>query len=321
MSQEELTYFHALKRAVGEAFQQQHPAVEQAIEEWKGQEIVDFQESLQQKVKGRISEKWFYTHIKNTQNERLPRIDMLNLLSEYVGFRNWQAFVYEQKQKQEKPLSEALPEATPEVLSHKRPLLSTKWVVPVGLALIAAAFLAFFPLNKGKGTYEICFTSTDLGQLEQKVKRVEVLWLKENESPITFSCDENGCIQLEGVKGTVKLVIQAPYFQKDTLIRNLPNGLGREEVRLKTDDYAWMIHLFSTSNVKDWKKRRKQLDAMFSEEAQIFQVYQGVGVEMLNKQEFIDKLTFPLESLSEIEVLETVYNKKNKIIALRFSQE
>ena len=33
-------------------------------------------------VNGRISEKWFYTHIKSNSG-KLPRIDMLNILSEY----------------------------------------------------------------------------------------------------------------------------------------------------------------------------------------------------------------------------------------------
>jgi hypothetical protein len=94
MREEDLTYFYALKKAVAEAFRSTHPASQHPRESWRGQEIVDFQESLQAKVKGRISEKWFYTHIKNPKNERLPRIDMLNLLSEYAGFRNWQEFVY-----------------------------------------------------------------------------------------------------------------------------------------------------------------------------------------------------------------------------------
>ena len=50
-----------------------------------------FQEDLFQEVKGKVSEKWFYTYFKNDA-PKLPRIDMLNLLSSYVGFENWYAF-------------------------------------------------------------------------------------------------------------------------------------------------------------------------------------------------------------------------------------
>ena len=38
-----------------------------------------------------MSEKWFYSYFKNN-TEKLPRIDILNLLSVYVGYDNWEAF-------------------------------------------------------------------------------------------------------------------------------------------------------------------------------------------------------------------------------------
>lgn len=322
MREEELTYFQALKKAVAAAFRTEHPSIQQPIENWRGQQIADFQESLQLKVRGRISEKWFYTHIKNTQNERLPRIDMLNLLSEYAGYRNWQEFVFKQANKEEPDITEE--KTTPVAVelpsktsgSKVKPLVMAAMVI----GLFSMAFLLFSQLSK-TATYEICFVDADSGGKVRQAEKIELIWLKENESPITMACDEQGCVQLQEVSGEVTLVVKAPYYRKDTLTRILPNGMEGEEIALKTDDYALMIHLFSTANIKDWKKRRKQLEEMFSDESKIFQVYQGMGVEMLNKTEFIDKLTFPLESLQQIEVLETVYDRKNKIIALRFTQE
>jgi hypothetical protein len=196
-------------------------------------------------------------------------------------------------------------------------------IVMVGmiLGLFSMAFLLISQLSKTASDYEICFVDADSGEKIKDAESVEVIWLKDTESPISMMCDTKGCLKLTKAEGEVKLVVKAPYYRKDTLVRRLPNGMEGEQIALKTDDYALMIHLFSTANMKDWKKRRNQLDEMFSDEAKIFQVYQGVGVEMLNKEEFIDKLTFPLESLKQIEVLETVYDNKNKIIALRYSQE
>lgn len=316
MREDDLTYFRALKKAVAEAFRSTHPASQQPIENWRGQEIVDFQESLQAKVKGRISEKWFYTHIKNPDNQRLPRIDMLNLLSEYAGYRNWQEFVYKQEKLEDEEMGGLEDDSAKKEKQVFKPV-----VIGVMLAgLFSMAFLMVSQLRK-TDSYEICFVDADSGEKIKNAEKVEVIWLKEKESPISMTCDQEGCIALKKAKGQVKLVVKAPYYREDTLIRTLPNDMEGEQVALQTDDYALMIHLFSTSNMKDWKRRRDQLDQMFSDEARIFQVYQGVGVEMLNKQEFIDKLSFPLESLKQIEVLETVYDKKNKIIALRYSQE
>jgi hypothetical protein len=61
---------------------------------------------------------------------------------------------------------------------------------------------------------------------------------------------------------------------------------------------------------------------MFTDDARIFQVYPSdkSGMEMYNKDEFIDKLTMPLNSLKNIEVIETIY-KDGKISALRFIQK
>ena len=63
----------------------------QPISDWKGGTITAFQEDLFEKTKGRVSEKWFYTYCKNTP-EKLPRIDILNLLSTYVGYLSWNDF-------------------------------------------------------------------------------------------------------------------------------------------------------------------------------------------------------------------------------------
>jgi hypothetical protein len=44
------------------------------------------------KAKGNISEKSFYTYFKTSPVTKLPRIDMLNLLSIYAGYDSWYEF-------------------------------------------------------------------------------------------------------------------------------------------------------------------------------------------------------------------------------------
>lgn len=62
------------------------------ISKWKGIDIIYFQEDLRKKAKGNISEKSFYTYFKNSPVTKLPRIDMLNLLSIYAGYDSWYEF-------------------------------------------------------------------------------------------------------------------------------------------------------------------------------------------------------------------------------------
>ena len=43
-------------------------------------------------AKGNISEKSFYTYFKTSPTAKLPRIDMLNILSIYAGYSSWYDF-------------------------------------------------------------------------------------------------------------------------------------------------------------------------------------------------------------------------------------
>jgi hypothetical protein len=83
-----------------------------------------------------------------------------------------------------------------------------------------------------------------------------------------------------------------------------------------------MLFYLSNKNVKDWEKRRNQMNLIISDSALIYQVYGGeaVGLELYNKWEFINKLTLPSRSLKSIEILATKYHD-NKISLIRFRQK
>lgn len=302
MSDNELIYFRLLKKEVAATLQQSVPGINPNIESWKGQEIVFFQEDLELKVKGRISEKWFYTHIKD-ENSKLPRIDILNLLSKYAGYADWNDF----------KLKHEIKEEPDTVLIHK--VNAIKWMLflALGLLVVSTAYYLFRPK-----TYEFCFVDPDKNAAIIN-QPIEIILLKENQSPRHFWC-KNGCFSITTREKRIRFVVKAAYYKVDTITRFL--NLPKEDIHLKTNDYALMIHYFSKANKTDWAKRRKQLDRMIAENAQIYQVYdnENIGMELFNKQEFINKLTMPVRSLNNIEIIETIYTG-NRISLLKFRQK
>ncbi|MBW8361606.1 MAG: hypothetical protein K0M56_05390 [Kaistella sp.] len=91
MTDLELLHFDQLKNEVQSQYLENHTPSFDEISKWKGIDIIYFQEDLRKKAKGNISEKSFYTYFKSPVT-RLPRIDMLNLLSVYAGYVSWYDF-------------------------------------------------------------------------------------------------------------------------------------------------------------------------------------------------------------------------------------
>lgn len=92
MADLELLHFEQLKNEVQAKYLENHTPSHDDISKWKGIDIIYFQEDLRKAVKGNISEKSFYTYFKSGNNTKLPRIDMLNLLSIYAGYSSWYDF-------------------------------------------------------------------------------------------------------------------------------------------------------------------------------------------------------------------------------------
>jgi hypothetical protein len=88
----DLLHFEQLKKEVQAQYLKEYTPSYDDISKWKGIDIIYFQEDLRKKAKGNISEKSFYTYFKNSPVTKLPRIDMLNLLSIYAGYDSWYEF-------------------------------------------------------------------------------------------------------------------------------------------------------------------------------------------------------------------------------------
>lgn len=89
MTDLDLLHFEQLKKDVQAQYLKEHSPSFDEISKWKGIDIIYFQEDLRKRAKGNISEKTFYTYFKNSPVTKLPRIDMLTLLSVYAGYTSW----------------------------------------------------------------------------------------------------------------------------------------------------------------------------------------------------------------------------------------
>lgn len=309
MTPEERHYLEALKRRIAERSAGEGPV--KPVEEWSVPDIERFREELQVTVQGSISEKWFYTHFKGKEQEKLPRIDTLNLLSHYLGYRDWEHFKaehpYGSKAEQEGPRSSAG--------SLK------KFAIPM-ILILTAGILSSIPLMQtDKEVHRVCFEDRDSGaRLEEQ--QVTVKLQRKGESPLTLQSDSSACVELPVAGKKIRFIVEAPYYRTDTIVRRPKAKENEESIPLKKDDRALMIRSVSRPGEKDIQKHREQLQRMIADDARIFQVHgkKEKGVELYNKEEFIDKLTMPISSLEEIEVIHIRSGGNGKIQSIRFRQ-
>lgn len=303
MQQKDHIHFELLKKKIVAIMQQSYPGISPSISEWKGQDIVNFQEELLLKVNAHISEKWFYMHMK-TGGGSLPRIDILNLLSKYAGYADWSDFVFKNGGGQ----------ALLPVRSGNRYFI----IVPLLVIGVMGLLLLLFKMMNTR-EYMFCFYDTDTKDPITNT-HIEVSLLQTDESPVNYLCSPDGCFTLKTDQSVINMVVNTPYYRNDTIRRVLKKFNRNEKIGLRANDYAMMIRFFSEMNVKDWENRRAKLSEIFDDAAMIYQVHndrKATGLELYTKWEFIDKLTMPSQSLKHIEILDTKY-VGDKISVLRF---
>jgi hypothetical protein len=278
--------FTRLKQAV-RLRAEERLGIRKAFVDWSLNDIRDFQADLESVCKSSVSEKWFYTHLKN-ESDKLPRIDVLNLLSGYCGYKNWDAFVFQ----------------------HRKTRPSRASSKPFLFALLAAALIwvawQFWP------------------KADLKVMLLIDAYTQEEIPMHTLNMHfKNGPPRANSPSHTIRvaadtLVIDGAYYKRKEVY------IGGDEdtlrVTLFPDDYALMLNYFSRSTTEDWQRRRQQLLEAIHPEAKIFQSHpQYEGIELLNRDEFIDRLILPVNSLKNLEIQDIVY-KDEKIYRLRFLQ-
>lgn len=291
-------YFSILKQHITRIFLENN-AADASIENWKGETITAFQEDVFLKTKAGVSEKWFYTYLKN-HPDKLPRIDMLNILSKYAGYKNWDDFMMQNP-----------------VNTDNEPLLKKKKksFYPLGILTMTIVMIGYFAMPS-PNYFEFCFFDEDKNLPITSIP-LNITLLHENESPVYLKTDSTGCFNYKSKEKQIKFIVSSPYHQADTILRSIENNENKT-VKLKTDDYALMLHYYSNGNKADWQKRKDQLHNIFDDKAIIYRVFKNnIGVEVYSKDDFINQLTIPTNTLKNIEILDKVY-KNNKIVKLKF---
>ncbi len=296
--------FNKLKKEVASTFLKENTALSPDISQWKGDDIIKFQEDLLVKVKGRVSEKWFYNYFRN-DIQKLPRIDMLNLLSEYVGSTDWASFVAKH---QENKLKEA---QQSNLLKHLKTIASIAAIA----VLLGTAWFAFANTKSVK-TVQFCFVDEN----QQKITDAIHITIQFKDETARTKLLRNGdCLSFQTEKEWIKLVIKSPYYKKIEIERILTTKDYNEEILLPTDIYSLILRRFSNTAAKDWKLRRNKLTKLIADDAIIYQQWFGKdkGIEIYSKTDFVYQMTVPTSMLKHLEILEIAY-KNDKIQKLRF---
>jgi len=275
--------FELLKQQVSRTFLKENTALSTDITQWKGDDIIKFQDDLLRKVKGRVSEKWFYNYFRN-DIQKLPRIDMLNLLSEYVGDENWANFKHKYSKEKKK-------------INYK--VVALLLLLPL-LVFGYNYFNITVLINK---QVAFCFVDENAQPITDYIKLKVVL---ENNREMTLYSTSKNCISFDTKVAEIEVNINPPYHIEKTFTRQLDVENYTEEITLETDIYSLMLRHYSNSTTKDWKLRKEKLENLLADDVLIYQRWFGEdkGVEIYTKNDFILQMTVPTSLLKNIEIIE-----------------
>ena len=210
----EKKYFEMLKKKIVKKMKQSYPEIPDSITDWKGQNIIDFQDELRIKQHENISEKWFYTHMKSG-NSKLPRIDILNFLSKYVGYRSWDEFKFSNKDLK----NDLQPDKSNRVL----------YMIPFITIIILLIFYMGFNLMYTQ-VYKFCFYDNYTKEpVRNSVIQITVL---SKESQESYFCDSSGCFTIKTRERVINFIVETPYYHTDTIIRTLNKFNRTENIKL-----------------------------------------------------------------------------------------
>jgi len=300
----DLEIFYQLKKSVLEQYQNSYPYFNGSWKSFSSQDILNLIDDIQLKTKQTVSEKWMYTHLKPETNQKLPRKDMLDILSVYVGKSGWDEFVFRSNEniiinnKSNKNLKLGF--------SKKIGI----WVLFFGLLIAGFLIWKFAQKEEQILEFKNSFTKDSIAKEEVKAYVVEDTLEKQIEiqSPIL------------NLKRETKIVIKSPlYMPKEITI--LPNE-PITRIELNPNDYAMMLKAFMKSDIKDWQTRKAQLQKILSDNLEVMVMLpNNLGAEYFNKQEFSQKVILPTASLKKLKIVELKQENDNKISFLRLTTE
>mgnify|MGYP005990712311 CR=1 FL=1 len=301
-----LDSFQNLKNDVLLVYKEHHPYFEGHWKTFSSQDIQNLMELVETKVKQTISEKWIYTHLKPETNEKLPRKDMLDILSQLVGYSGWEEYLFKQR------IAVAAPE-------DKREQSNSDKLIWIGLLLACVLSSAFV-------FYQFIFEKDDIHSLEvkdsytnDKINTDDIKAVIVNDSaeiPVEIINSE---LQIK-TKDSARVVIKSPFYEDKTIV--VKNTHPHPNIVLEPDDYAMMLKAFMKSDIKDWQTRKEQLQKILADDLEVIVMLKNnLGAEYFNKEEFSEKLIIPSESLKKMKVIEITNTTNKQINFIRILQQ
>lgn len=302
----ELQQFQKLKEKVLLKYQEQYPFFQGNWKTFSSQDIQNLIGLIEVQCKQTISEKWIYTHLKPESNSKIPRKDMLNILSQFVGYSGWEEFIFNDISVSQK---------------NKAP---KKMLWNFALTLIFLIIIAFIYFYKSK-QQETKTIQLNNEFTNEKIKSEEVNVVQVNDSTSQPLKVVDGKVQLEHTT-TIKskLIIKSPFYRTRTIDLNSDNSVSQpiSNVTLQPDDYAMMLKAFMLSDIKDWQTRKEQLNIILADNLEVIvMLKEDLGAEYFNKKEFSQKLIIPTASLKKMKIVEIKNDENKKIQFIRIKQE
>lgn len=296
----DLEIFYQLKKSVLEQYQKSYPYFNGSWKSFSSQDILNLIEDIQIKTKQSVSEKWIYTHLKPETNEKLPRKDMLDILSVYVGKSGWNEFKFIDNSTDNKNVN---------VKSNSKKKFGILLLI-FGVLEIGFLIWKFSSKDQQKLEFQNSFTKDSIAKVD-----VEAFIVEDSIEKLIDL--KSSTLNLE--KGT-KVVIKSPLYKQKEITISTNEPLSR--VELNPNDYAMMLKAFMKSDIKDWQTRKEQLNKILSDNLEVMIMLEdNLGAEYFNKIEFLQKVVIPSASLKKLKIVELKQEKDNKISFLRLTEE
>lgn len=298
----DLELFYQLKEKVLERYKESNPYFNGNWKNFSSQDILQLIDEIQIQTKSTVSEKWIYTHLKPETNVKLPRKDMLDILTSYANEKSWDAFKFNAIN-----TLETLPQ------SNKQ---KSKW--KLSYLLYSVLFLLFigilyFKIKKPNQTSIVLknsFTNDSVSKQEVKAYIIE----DSIEKPVDLEKEE-----ITNEK-PIKVLIKSPFYQSKKIV--IEPNLAVNTIELKPNDYAMVLKAFLKSDIKDWQIRKQQLKKILSDNLEVIVMLpNNLGAEYLNKEEFAQKLIIPSPSLKKMSIIEVENDENDRIKFIRIIQD
>ena len=300
----DLEIFYQLKKSVLEHYQNSNPYFNGSWKSFSSQDILNLIDDIQLKTKQSVSEKWIYTHLKPETNEKLPRKDMLDILSVYVGKSSWDEFKFVDNNNDNKNVN-----VNVKVKSNSKKKFRILLLI-FGVFIIGFTLWKFASKDQQKLEFQNSYTKDSIAKEDVNAFIVE----DSIEKPIDL---KSPTLNLE--KGT-KVVIKSPFYKQKEITISQNQSFSR--VELNPNDYAMMLKAFMKSDIKDWQTRKEQLNKILSDNLEVMVMLENnLGAEYFNKTEFSQKVVIPSASLKKLKIVELQQEKDNKISFLRLTEE